>query len=210
MGLLPFRVRVSSCLLCYLVPEDNRGLMRECLDELSLQLSSVGLHPGPHSTHGLSVADRELHYSWDEAFKSYVAVDDDGVVVMHDLEDDADPSPLFLIYSAEDYPDADRQDLLRQCLIDQVHALLLSELHRLAPGAVYECSADSLLKDMTDGVFDFLGRQRQKTMCKLVRLNVMRRIQDYSRDRFQDIVNVAGAVLRISFPNHDRKSSFLD
>ncbi|MCY2995602.1 MAG: hypothetical protein NTY19_48300 [Planctomycetota bacterium] len=201
---------LSSCLLCYLVPEGKRDLMHDCLDELAQQLSDAGLEPGPHSTHGLSVVDRELRYSWDEAFKKHVAVDGDGAVVMHDLEEDTDPNPLLLVYSVEDYPDRERQDLLRQSLIDQVHALLLSELHRLAPGAAYERSADSLLVEMTDGVFHYLGRHRQKEMQKLVRTSILRRIHDYCQDRFEDTVTLTGGVLRISFPDQDGKTSFLD
>jgi hypothetical protein len=184
--------------------------MHGCLDTLSQQLSDEGLEPGPHSTHGLSVADRELRYSWDEAFKRHVMVEDDAAVVMHDLQEDTDPTPLLLVYSAEDYPDREKQDLLRQSLIDQVHALLLSELHRLVPGAAYECNADLLLHELTDGVFDFLGRRRQKGMRDLVRQNVLRRIQEYCKDRFEDIVTLTGGVLRITFPNQDRKASFLD
>ena len=140
----------------------------------------------------------------------HVAVDGDGAVVMHDLEEDTDPSPLLLVYSVEDYPDRGRQDLLRQSLIDQVHALLLSELHRLAPGAAYECSADSLLVETTGGVFGFVGRRGQKGMRKLVRLNILRRIQEYCQDRFEGIVTLTGGVLRVSFPDQDRKASFLD
>ncbi len=201
---------LSSCLLCYLVPEGNRVLMHDCLDTLSQQLSDEGFEPGLHSTHGLSVVDRELRYSWDEAFKGHLAVDDDGATVMRDLDVDTDPTPLLLVYSVEDYPDKERQDLLRQSLIDQVHALLLSELHRLVPGAAYECNADSLLHEMTDGIFDFLGRRRQKGMRDLVRQNVLRRIQEYCRNRFEDIITLTGGVLRITFPNQDRKASFLD
>ncbi len=201
---------LSSCLLCYLVPEGNRDLMHACLDTLSQQLSDEGFEAGLHSTHGLSVVDRELRYSWDEAFKRHVAVDEDGATVMRDLDADTDPTPLLLVYSVEDYPDKERQDLLRQCLIDQVHALLLSERHRLAPPAAYECSAESLLVEMTDGVFGFLGRRRQKGMRDLVRHSVLRRIQEYSQDRFEDVVTFTGRVLRISFPNQDRKTRFLD
>lgn len=201
---------LSCCLLCYVVPEDRCDRMRNCLDELAQALSDERLEPGPHSTHGLAVVDRELRYSWDAALKRHTGLTADWEAVMRDLEADTDPTPLFLIYSAEDYPDRERQDLLRQSLIDQVHALLLSDLHRLAPGAVYECFAEQLLNGMTDGVFGYLGRRRQKEMRKLIRMNVIRRIQEYSRDRFQDTVTPMGRGLRISFPNQDRKASFLD
>jgi len=63
---------------------------------------------------------------------------------------------------------------------------------------------------MTDGVFGFLGRRRQKGMRDLVRHSVLRRIQEYCQERFEDVVTFTEGVLRISFPNQDRKTTFLD
>lgn len=54
--------------------------------------------------------------------------------------------------------------------------------------------------EMTDGVFGFLGRRRQKGMRDLVRHSVLQRIQEYGQERFEDVIKFTGGVLRVSFP----------
>jgi hypothetical protein len=114
------------------------------------------------------------------------------------LADDTDPSPLFLIYTDEDYPDAANRDLLRRCALNQIHALLVCDLHRVRADDPYECSAEAALLEMTDGLYRFLGRKRQKAMRRLVTENVFRRIADYCKDRFPG-VKVEGEVLKAVF-----------
>jgi hypothetical protein len=63
---------------------------------------------------------------------------------------------------------------------------------------------------MTDGVYQYVGRERQKQMRRLVRRNVFRRIADYAKDRFDDVVSLESGVLGIQFPTRDRKSTFLE
>jgi hypothetical protein len=201
---------LESCLLCYVLPEERRELMSACLAELTAQLTERELPVGESSVHGLAIEDQDLQYAWDNRFKQFSEVAEDSVVVMAGLSDDTDPSPLFLVYSAEDYPDPENQDLLRRVIINQVHALLVCALNALPPATEHQWSPEALLMDMTDGVDEYVGRQRQKQMRRLVRHSVFRRIFDYSKDRFEDIVSFERGVLGICFPSKERKSAFLD
>lgn len=200
----------QSCLLCYVVPEEKHSLMRECLTELSTGLSQGRLQPGPHSSHGLAVREQDLHYSWDDVFKQHVGVNTNSSVVMSGLKEDTDPSPLFIIYTDEDYADESKRDLLRRVMINQVHAVLVSDLNLLSLGGTYERSASSILLDMTDGVFQYLGRKRQKGMQRLVTENVFKRIAEFSKDRFPGLVSRQADSLRIRFTDQNMKESFLD
>lgn len=201
---------LRSCLLCYVIPEERRELMATCLEELTVEMTARNLSVGSSSVHGLSVQNTELHYSGDERFQQFAHVDERSIVVMEGLSDDTDPTPLFLIYSVEDYPDPKRQDLLRQALMQQVHAILVCELNALAIGMKYTRTAESLLVNVTDGIFEYVGRTRQKQMRDFVRSAVLRRIADYSRQRFDDIVTLDRWELSVSFPSNDRKSAFLE
>jgi hypothetical protein len=182
--------------------------MNECLKELAAELSSAGLKPGSYSTHGLALENRDLRYSWDDAFRAHVGLTEAAAAVMSNLEEDTDPSPLFLIYTDEDYPDAQSRDTLRRCLVNQVHAQLVCDLNQLPPGELYERSAESLLLDMTDKLYQYLGRQRQKRMRRLLVENVFRRIGDFCKDRFSGAVNVRGQELKIAFPDDATKADF--
>jgi hypothetical protein len=198
-----------SCLLCYVVPEDRRTLMQECLEELVADLCGCGLNAGSHSSHGLGVLGQELHYTWDEKFRTHTGITETSAVVMSPITDDTDPSPLFLIYTDEDYPDPENRNLLRRCVVNQVHAHLVSDLHHQRFDQTYERSAESLLNDMTEGLYQYLGRTRQKAMRRLVTENFFRRIAEYSRDRFPG-VRVEGNLLKVTFADEQAKASFLD
>jgi hypothetical protein len=198
-----------SCLLCYVVPEETRPLMGECLSELVTDLGSCGLQPGTHSCHGLSVLDQELHYSWDESFQGHTGVSGTSAVVLSPVLEDTDPSPLFLIYTDEDYPGTEYRDLLRRCIVNQVHAYLVCDLHRQRFDDTYERSAQSLLTEMTEGLYDYLGRKRQKAMRRLVTENVFRRIAEFSKDRFPG-VQLQRDVLSITFADEQGKAGFLE
>ena len=67
-----------------------------------------------------------------------------------------------------------------------------------------------LLEELSGGVYQYLGRKRQKAMRGLVRNNVFRRIADYSKERFADVVSYERGALTFRFPDRDRKSAFLD
>ncbi|MCH8047862.1 MAG: hypothetical protein IID44_29560 [Planctomycetes bacterium] len=201
---------LESCLLCYVLPEERRDLMVECLAELTEQMTEQNLSVGETSVHGLAIENQDLLYIWDHRFKQHSGIVEDSIAVMTGLSEDTDPSPLFLVYSVEDYPDKQNQNLHRRAMIDQIHALLVCALNALPPNTEYERSAEAVLMEMTDGVYEYIGRERQKQMRRLVRNNVFRRIADYAKDRFDDVVSLESSVLRIQFPTKIRKSSFLD
>jgi hypothetical protein len=201
---------LESCLLCYVLPEGRRDLMVECLAELAGQMTERDLSVGQWSVHGLSIDDGDLLYGWDDPFKQHSGIAEDFVAVITGLSEDTDPSPLFLVYTVEDYPDTENQNLLRRAMVNQIHAVLVCALNALSPTVEYERTAEAILTEMTDGVYEYIGRERQKQMRRLVRQNVFRRIADFAKDRFEDIVSLQSGALRIRFPTQERKSSFLD
>src|SRR5262249_1824479 len=74
---------------------------------------------------------------------------------------------------------------------------------------VYERSAESLLGEMTGGLYEYLGRKRQKAMRKLVTENVFRRVADFSKARFPG-VQLKGDLLRVTFADERGKTEFLE
>ena len=134
----------------------------------------------------------------------------DKPVILRDIADGTDPSPLFLVFSAEDYPDPKRQDLCRMALQNQVHAVLLCELHRCPVGAEYVRSADELLYKTTDGVFQYIGHKRQKDMRRLVRGILFRRIFDFWLSKAPGLVRLEESTLRIQFRDAAQRDEFLD
>jgi hypothetical protein len=201
---------LQFCLLCYVVPEDRRDLMTACLLGLVADLAGASLKCGAYSTHGLSVEDFALRYSWDQPFQQHVGVDGSSAIVLEGLAEDTDPSPLFLVYTDEDYPDNERRDILRRCLINQVHALLVCDLNALPIDKLYERSAESLLLDMTDDLYRFLGRKRKKGMRRLITENIFRRIADFAKDKFSGSVFFEGQEMKVRFPDATAKTAFLE
>lgn len=170
---------LTSCLLCYLVPEERRAEMRNCLTTLASELADNTLEPGSFSCHGLMVSGTNLVYKWDSAFKDYLNVAIDSAIIVEDLQDDTDPSPLLLVFSDDDCPNQEIRDFYRRALLDQVRARLLCDLQALPLNQEYEMSADELLMETSDGVFQYLGRQRQKKLRVLIQENLFKRIHDY-------------------------------
>jgi len=198
---------LKSCLLCYVVPEENRVLMLQCLAHLSSELAATELEPGLFSCHGLMVSTNQLIYGWDVAFKDYLGLAEDSAIVLSDLDDDTDPSPLLLLFSEEDCPTEGMRDFYRQVVIEQVRARLLCDLETLPLNREYEISVDELLLETSDRLFDYLGRERQKRLRLLIRENLFRRIRDYWVDK--EGVRVENDQLYIRWRSTIEKTDFL-
>jgi hypothetical protein len=166
---------LNTCLLCYMVPADMCQKMSECLTTLAHELRHKGLEPGQFSSHGLAVIGKQIIYSWDSTFKDHVGTTDNAVPVLDDVAEDTDPAPLVLVFSDEDCSNQEKRDFYRQVVIDQVRACLLCDLHAHTLGERYETSPDNLLAKTTDGIFEYLGRERQKGLRHLVRENILKK-----------------------------------
>jgi len=201
---------LTAGLLCYVVPDDRRLSMSECLAALANEMTSRNLPAGSYSCHGLTVRDRKLLYCWDEAFKSYVGIVEDEIALMDDLEDDTDPSPLILVFSDEDCHNPQMRNFYRQVVIEQVRACLLCDLHPFEVGNTYRKSPDELLVQVSDGVFDYLGRKRQKGLRRLVRENVFKRILSYWESKQPGVVGLQGDQLIVRWNDTNEKEAFLN
>jgi hypothetical protein len=201
---------LKQALLCYVVPQDRCDLMRNCLDLLATELRSATLAPGVHSIHGLGVSGQDLIYSWDEEFKQHSGVTEDSVPVLHELRDDTDPSPLLLVFTDEDCPNTERSGFYRRVLINQVVAKLVCDLNLLLPEKTYVTTARELLRQTTDGILEFVGRERQSSMIRIVRQIIIARISSFWRDKNFSPVKVETDRLEITFKDTLAKSEFLD
>ena len=199
---------LNACLLCYVVPEGAREPMSQCLTALADELQSKKLMPGPFSCHGLAVNKTRIVYSWDSVFKAHVGATDDVVPVL-DVAEDTDPAPLLLVFSDEDCGNVEMRDFYRRAILDQVRACLLCDLHSHALGENYETSPDSLLAKTTDGIFQYLGRERQKGLRRLVRENIFKKIADYWKER-QSGVTLVGDQLSVTWTGAGEKDDFLN
>jgi hypothetical protein len=113
------------------------------------------------------------------------------------------------VFSDEDCSNDEIRDFYRQVIIDQVRACLLCDLHVHTLGERYETSPDNLLAKTTDGIFEYLGRERQKGLRRLVRENILKKIADYWKDKQAD-VNLVGDQLSVTWNVIVEKDDFLD
>ena len=201
---------LTTCLLCYVLPAGGCGLMGDCLAALSMKLSGKDLEPGRYSVHGLSVEDFQLVYSWDQAFCDHVGSDEQRAVLINRLEDETNPAPLLLVFSDEDCPNCETRDFYRRALIEQVRASLLCDLHSLDVGVRLAMTVDEVLVKTTDGMFNFLGRQRQKSLRRFVRKNVLCYLFDNWKEKQPDAMTLAGNEMTIRWSAGDQKEEFLD
>lgn len=200
---------LESCLLCYLLPEEKRVLMSECLDVLSERLIQVGLAPGVFSTHGLAIEGDHLDYLWDSAFVNYLGLDYKGVSIINDIENDTDPSPLILVFSDEDCSDTEKRDFYRQVVLDQARASLICELHNLPVGEDFAGTPDTILMQISDGVFQYLNPKRQAGLRRLIRTNLFKRIHENWNEKQPGIVLVENE-LRFRWDDLESQETFLD
>ncbi|MCX7049770.1 MAG: hypothetical protein NTX50_30345 [Candidatus Sumerlaeota bacterium] len=200
---------LESCRLCYLLPEDKREAMSECLRTLTDQLKQKSLKPGIFSTHGLSVHDGNLIYSWDEEFQAYTGLQGTQTDVMSGMTADVNPDPLILLFSDEDHHDPLMQDYYRNVVIQQVRACLLCELHAHQIGAIYSRTADQILAQTSGGFFQYYGRERQKSLSRLIKQNVFRRIDKDWKERQRGIV-LSEDELQICWGVSGEKEEFLN
>jgi hypothetical protein len=201
---------LKQALLCYVVPQDRCALMGNCLESLATELRSATLAPGEHSVHGLAVSGQDLIYSWDNKFKQHSGVTGDSVPVLHELREDTDPSPLLLVFTDEDCPNAERSGFYRRVLINQVVAKLVRDLNLLPPENTYATTARDLLLQTTDGILDYVGRERQTSMIRIIRQMIFARISSFWRERNFSSVKLEADRLEITFKDSLAKSEFMD
>ena len=200
---------LKAALLDYVVPNGDTEMMNQCLTELRGALAQQSLQPGPFAVNGLSFRDGSLHYHLDKATSALLPTSEPDAIVMSGLAPDTDPSPLLLVYSDEDCPDDKRRGHYRRVLQNQVLANLLCLLNRLPVGQVVEISALEILVQTTIGAFEFLGRQRQKSMMALVSENLFRRVFEYWKDKAPELVTIAAKTLTIHYKDIAQKEQFL-
>jgi hypothetical protein len=201
---------LRECLLCCVAPHTEASLMDECMRTLRNELESAGLAPGAHSVHGLRLDGSDVVYSWDPAFRAHSGISGDSAIVLREVTEETDPSPLFLVFCDQDYPDPDRQDLCRRALQNQAYAVLLCELSLAPLDAVYSCTLDRLLLTTTDGVFEYIGRDRQKRMRRLIRENLFKRIFGFWREKEPGLVRLEEDTLKIQYRSASQQAAFLD
>ncbi len=201
---------LTTALLDYVVPADDSANMRDCLKTLKTELSAAKLETGNYAVDGLSVQETNLVYHLDEPLHDLLTDTASEIVVMAGLDEETDPSPLLLVYSDEDCPDVARQGHYRRVLQNQALANLLCTLHSKAPGQVIEISAPELLLHTTNGVFNFLGRERQKSMERVIVENLYRRISEYWKERLPNKVGLVGKTITLDFKNFSDREAILD
>lgn len=201
---------LTKALLDYVVPAGDSTEMRRCLAELKTELAAAKLETGSYTVDGLSVRETDLIYHLDEPLRALLPGSAPEIAVMTDLAPDTDPSPLLLIYSDEDCSDATRRGHYRRVLQNQAWANLLCTLHGKESGQVIEVSAPELLLSTTNGVFSFLGRERQKSMGLVIAENVFRRIADYWKEKLPNKVRLVGKTITLDFSNATDREAILD
>jgi hypothetical protein len=203
----------QSALLCYVLPEKRRVLMEENLELLKVEMRARQLHPGETSVHGLDATADGVDYVWDSAFAAVVGTSGTRAQILKSEGPDTDPSPLLLVYSAEDY-DSKKPHYAREAMLKQVWVQLLCEIHTSDPGLPLQAKTDAILTLTTDGIFNYLGRDRQRNLCRFVRERLFEPIcnawnkADSKRDDIQ--VSLNGNVLTILLRDEFARGVFTD
>lgn len=201
---------LKSATLTYVLPADQGALMRVCLSELTAQLQQSGFSSGTFSVAGLAVENETMNYRLDAAGQTAVGCRDQSVVLMREINEATDPSPIMLIFSEQDCADQTRPGYYRHILQQQVLAALLCRLHQVpTPGSIV-INAAELLTETTQGVFKYLGRERQRAMETMVRKNVFLTISDTWKDRASDMVSLRARELTVSFTDPQKRDEFFD
>jgi hypothetical protein len=73
----------------------------------------------------------------------------------------------------------------------------------------YESTTDKLLLKTSDGIFQYLGRNRQKSLMRLIRENIFKRIFELGQTKQFD-VKLSGNTLSISWKSDREKEEFLN
>ena len=183
--------------------------MRECLELLSQELRQNALNPGPFSVHGLSLRGGQVVYSWDAAFMKHTDKAKNECIILTNVTDDTDPSPLLIVYSDQDCSNPENRDFYRRVMIEKVRACLLCDLHANPVGTTYRITSDELLTRTTDDVFNYLGKSRQQGLRQLVREYILKRVANIWSDR-QVGVTVNVDELSIRWQLSGQKQDFLD
>jgi hypothetical protein len=200
---------LKFCLLCYLVPDSAKSQMSECLTDLSEELIESDFQPGAFSVHGLSVEKQQVIYCWDAAFKDFLNISEDFVPILDGVDDETDPTPLILIFSDEDCSTSEMRDLYRRAVLDQVRARVLCNLQEIALNYEYRLSTDDLLTQVSDGLFQFWGRQHQKGLRSLVRERFFNVIYDSWKSK-QPGIQVLGDTLTVMWSTADDREAFME
>ena len=205
----------ERALLCYVLPEERRTLMETCLTELRQQLDAHQLGAAEATVFGLEATSAGVNFIWAGEFAAWVGSDARRALILKTEGEDTDPSPLLLVYTAEDYS-GERPDYAREAVLKQLWAQLLCEIHLGEVGAelVLSVKADVLLTKTTDGIFNYLGRERQKSLCRLVTERLFQPIREHWRpsEAERDDLRVAlnGSVLTVTLRDELAKRTFTD
>jgi hypothetical protein len=201
---------LKQALLCYLLPADKRDAMANCLAALATELRGSKLKPGSHSVHGLSVNGTDLSYSWDDGFKIHCGLAADSVVVLENLQEDTDPTPLLLVYADDDSPNEQHGGFYRRAFLQQVLATLLCDMNHLSLDQIYTTTARDLILRTSDGMTQYMPREKQTRLARLVHKNLLARIAAYWKDKSFPPAKLEGDSLHVSYKDNLAKEQFLD
>ena len=71
-------------------------------------------------------------------------------------------------------------------------------------------TVDEVLVKTTEELFNFLGKQRQKSLRRFVRTNVLGHLFDHWKEKQPGVMTLAGNELTIQWSTGDQKEEFLE
>lgn len=204
---------LDHCLLSYLVPDADRTGMNSCLTSLHRELSSGGFSPGQFSIHGLKVKEGSLFYTWDKRFAEHLEMAESHpheIAVMENITPETNPSPLMLVYTDEDCPDQESRSYYRRILSEKLRAAMLCDLNQDQGDGEISLSVVDLLHNTTGGTYQYLGRERQKTLRAFVRKNVFDFIVTQWEQKVPTLARLEGQTLALAWGADGNRQNFLE
>jgi hypothetical protein len=102
------------------------------------------------------------------------------------------------------------QGFYRRAMLDHVRARLLCDLHAQDVGNPYKITVDDILKRATEGIFEYLGRERQGSIRRMVHTNFLGPICDRWKDKQPGCVSLVDNTFTVQWSASDEKETFLD
>ncbi len=203
---------LDNCVRSYVVPDTDREKMRSCLTDLRQNLLSSGLWPGQFSVQGLKAGDKSILFTWEERFSEHLEIAQDmgrEVQVLGNITPETDPSPLMLVYTDEDCPNQESRNHYRRILSERLRASMLCDINQRAEANEITLSADELLRSTTGGMFQYLGRDRQKRLRTFVGTNVFNFIIAEWEKKVPAFAALEGQAIRLAWTPGNR-TAFLE
>ncbi len=146
--------QVSSSILEYVLPEDQRISLQTTLNTLSNELRRHSLPVGKSGVMGFEIKSKALCVVFDENGGQFLGITPNDQVVMR-VDSDTDPRPLYFIpYDPDVDQSEEERRFCKRVLFERIHSAVLVAIGRAEPLGDLRLEITKLLNDATFGMYN--------------------------------------------------------